>query len=454
MPPRRSARCAAVAERQSSVLAPLPLPVVHRIFLSMPVDCRARASCVCRAWRDALAEPALWTRLHLSVYNSVSPIRVVTDPLFQGAAGRARGQLQQLDVSILLGVTQATLLAVVTANAGSLRELSVDGEGVSVAYLAALLRAAPNLQRLDACVACFLGDVARLMRAEPPFAPLRLRELDVNVTPYEVVDGGWLQAPLGGLGQVASLAALLADPALQPTLSRVTVRNFDAQRPEVMASLTDAVLARGLRELSLLSFTPPAAEPLARLVRDGVLTSLTFDSSRAYDVPFLDTAGAVLVAAALRANTTLESLMFSNAGLCRDTPAAATLLDALVGHCSLRALGLTLECEARGPESIVPAALAALVAADAPALQSLDVCGLVLGDASLTPLMDALPHNHHLGVLYINLNQTTAAFARERLLPAVRANTSLQSLSCGAIAKSPAEKAAIDFVCRRNAARR
>jgi hypothetical protein len=46
--------------------ASLPLPLAHRIFLTLLVDERGRACCVCRAWRDALAAPALWTRLDMS----------------------------------------------------------------------------------------------------------------------------------------------------------------------------------------------------------------------------------------------------------------------------------------------------------------------------------------------------------------------------------------------------
>ena len=66
MPPRRSARVAAAAELAAAVLPPLPLSLVHRIFLLLEVDERARASCVARSWRDVLADPALWTRLDLA----------------------------------------------------------------------------------------------------------------------------------------------------------------------------------------------------------------------------------------------------------------------------------------------------------------------------------------------------------------------------------------------------
>jgi len=47
--------------------ASMPLPVAQLAFLALPADARRRACCVCRAWRDALADPSLWSRLDMSV---------------------------------------------------------------------------------------------------------------------------------------------------------------------------------------------------------------------------------------------------------------------------------------------------------------------------------------------------------------------------------------------------
>ena len=75
--------------------------------------------------------------------------------------------------------------------------------------------------------------------------------------------------------------------------------------------------------------------------------------------------------------------------------------------------------------------LAALIAADAPALHVLEVfCCDSLGDAGMAPIVEALALNHHLRELNCHSNGTSDAFARERLLPAVRANTSLRTLRC------------------------
>ena len=82
----------------AATFASLPLPLAQRVFLALPPDARGRACCVCRAWRDALADPALWTRLDMSnVPSNDRSGRFVR--MLKGAAGRAGGQLLLLDIS-------------------------------------------------------------------------------------------------------------------------------------------------------------------------------------------------------------------------------------------------------------------------------------------------------------------------------------------------------------------
>ena len=93
--------------------ASLPLPLAQRIFLALPADARGRACCVCRAWRDALAEPSLWMRLDMAGVGG-EPERFAAQLL--GAAGRARGELIELEISQRV-VMLDDLLPVLTANA-------------------------------------------------------------------------------------------------------------------------------------------------------------------------------------------------------------------------------------------------------------------------------------------------------------------------------------------------
>jgi hypothetical protein len=117
---------------------------------------------------------------------------------------------------------------------------------------------------------------------------------------------------------------------------------------------------------------------------------------------------------ALAAHPSAAHVRFVDAPL--DTPAA---MNAVVD------LGLN---RAGANFAACAAALGALVAANAPALEEINLTYCYLGDAGLGPLVDALPHNTHLRTLNCQYNGISAAFARRRLLPAVRANTSLRKL--------------------------
>jgi hypothetical protein len=100
MPPWRATRSAAAAERATSALAPLPLPLVLYIFSLLPVDSRLRCLEVCRGWRAVFSERSLWTRLDLTAASGVTvphddrPLSA----LLRCAAARAGGGLCSLHV--------------------------------------------------------------------------------------------------------------------------------------------------------------------------------------------------------------------------------------------------------------------------------------------------------------------------------------------------------------------
>jgi hypothetical protein len=190
--PRRSARVAAVMERATCALAPLPHALALAVFALLPVDARARAATVCRCWRAVLQDATRWTRLDLSPGGGVSCR--VTPAVLRAAAARAGGALQQLDVSGCERLAFEHVLAALAANAGALRELTLRNgwfandtlrllrcrhEG-----LLALLAAAPRLRalRTDA-VARSVKLAEPMLRNEGAFAPLALRELFVIVGP-------------------------------------------------------------------------------------------------------------------------------------------------------------------------------------------------------------------------------------------------------------------------------
>jgi hypothetical protein len=379
---------------------------------------------VCRAWRDALADPALWMRLDLS---HAEWRRVL--PVLHGAARRARGQVCQLVLS-QQPLTQDELLPVLTANAGSLRELHLQNVYADRSMpsedptIKAVVAAAPLLQVLAAKhVVCTWEDAPRMLRAEPPFPTLHIGcSLMVNFDSEHI--------PIGGMERFGPFAAALSDAAQQSTLLRLCIQCADTAQPALMDALVDAALARRLRELALKLCTPPAAAPLARLLDEGSLTALEIGPSQGARTPLFDAAGADLVADALRMNTALTKLKLYRTFVGDDLHAAELLLSALVGHPSLCELRFAGEYTTGDDRSALGAALGALIAADAPALHTLDCSENSLADAGLAPIVEALALNRHLRKLEMAHNSMSEAFARERLQPALRANSMLREFKC------------------------
>jgi hypothetical protein len=460
MPPRRSARVAAAAEgRAAAALPALPPALARRVFLLLPVDVRARAALVCRAWRAALSERALWVRLDLS--NSSGVRRLVTDAFFRAAVRMAHGELQSLSLAGYTEVSYHALRPVLLANAGTLRELVLRGwgedthgrAGTHARALELLLHAAPQLTTLQLDDVrfdehCTLESARAALRREAPFGALRARTFVCNRFFHDAAD-------------VPVFAADL--PSHAPTLTQLWLHSAPLAGEAAVSAVVDGVLAARLTTLKLVECTPSAcaAPHLARLLLAGgasALTELHVDEYRngyfylgeAEDVPaaLRCAGGAAHLARALRENATLAALRFVGLGLWAPGHDAAevdaggagvALLGALTGHVSVHTLDVSCN---RVPESRVPenraatvtaagAALGALLAANAPALTELDVSSSNLGEDGLRPLFEALPRNTHLRALRWRNNATSDAFELHTALPAARACTAMESLDSG-----------------------
>ena len=356
-------------------LSDVELQLVIRIFSLLPADQRLRCAEVCRGWRATVALPALWRRLDLSASSGVA--QPISLGLLQAAVARAGGALTAIDLTALAELALGDILAALRASSALLEARL--GSTYSVASVTALLAAAPQLRELHCGVACVPADSVAMLQGRPPFAPLRLRELEV-----------WL-GQRGG--------ELRADGALE--------------------AVADAVVARHLCRLSFVCpLSPTAAPALARMVRDGALTSLAFSARHG---AFLDAAAAPLLGDALRANSTLTSLSLKDV-FGRGVPVVAAILGSLVGHRSL--------CELRlsniGLDNAVT--LAALLAADSPPLMELHLAHCDMDEEGWGLISESLPRNSHLHTLNIRDNILPAGFVRAQLLPALRANTGLRTL--------------------------
>jgi hypothetical protein len=427
------AAAAGVSEDEAvstATFAMLPRVLALNVFSRLPVDSRLRCAEVCPAWRDTLrAERSLWTRLDLSP-GSGGLAQPATDALLRAAAARAGRQLHTLDVSDCALLSRPALLTVIQTNAGALRELRVAGCAANcarpgceplggVARLQYLLRAAPALRVLEADLVCFEEDASEPLRNENgAFGPLRLRAVELYRQDVHA-----RRAPLALMADVAAHAF----PLTALSLYDITMS------PAELGAVVDAVLRMPLQKFVLRGCrTGKAGAPsLARLAGGATLTELCLLN----DFNMRDEAGAALLGDALRANSTLTSLTLENEWAM--TAPAAALVRALTGHGSIRKLGLHFNisssptADEAAEQAALAAAFGALVEADAPALEELDVSHSEIDDARMGPIVVALPRNTHLRVLRICYSTSldmSKAFVRQRLLPAVRANTSLRTL--------------------------
>jgi hypothetical protein len=370
---------------------------------------------------------------------------------FRAAILRARGGLRALDVSECEGVLRdAAILAAVAANGGSLLALRAcewapdpgvmypeDG-AQPLDTLLALQRAAPALRSFVADARCVvpaqLPQLCAALRNEAPFELLRVPRLHVGVQDAASAD--------------EVLAAIAAAAAYAP-LTGLRVYGGDAgvtplgQRA-VLDALVDAALLRRLSSVRLVGcgLTVASAPGLARLLAGTALTELelsNFDDHEEAAAPpemrFFDASLASLLGGALRANTTLTCLELKNMGLWRDLDAAEALLGALRGHASLRELDVRGNAIADGiADERAGAALAALLAANAPALRSLSFMECDARVECLEAVFQALAYNTHLHTLRTSSRMRRAALEAlvlDVLLPPLRTNLALRKLRLG-----------------------
>jgi hypothetical protein len=413
MPPRRSSRVAAVVERETSALAPLPHALVLAVFSALPPDARARAALVCRGWRAVLREWSLWTFLDLSPASGVT-VRA-TDAVLRGAAARAGGGLHTLIVTGCRFITADALLAAAHANAGALRELRASATTLlDFRAVEALARAAPQLLACHADVRCDAHEAHQLLRNQGAFASVRVHDLQVM--------------QLTELDETGVLA-LAADFLQHASLSNLSLLGVQLGTPAALQAVVDAAITCSMPSLGLAyaRLLPASAPALAQLLGGGKLRSfIIFNEGR----QLLDQPAAVLLAQAVRA-TMLTTFVLHDVQLWRDPAAASTMVGALVAHPSLVQIRLSTNAVGAADQTTAGAALGALVAADAFMLRMLTLSGCALGDAGLGPLVHALSGNTHLWKLECEDNDLTEAFVRDQLLPAVRANTSLRKLHIG-----------------------
>ncbi len=184
-----------------------------------------------------------------------------------------------------------------------------------------------------------------------------------------------------------------------------------------MRAVVDVALSSRLAALSLTwcglakERSDDFISELARLVSDGSLTELLIAKQLHYPGLFNEPVNVSPLCAALRSSTTLTSLTLQDLGIWTHLATGNAILRALTGHASLQKLDLfQRDSEDGGNAELERAveqralaqsvAITALVAADAPALQHLNLDGIWFGgDAGRRPIYQALSQNTHLRTL-------------------------------------------------------
>jgi hypothetical protein len=430
MPPREAHAVQPAVAGQRCPFALLPPNLLTECLRRLPVDPRMRCAEVCRAWHTALRPSGLWSRLEFSPASGVTA-RVTLD-LIRAAVARAAGALVALDLRCLrgadfdddghTGLTAEGVVQLVKDNAGSLRELfalawwdeDLEALFTPTDFIEQLHLAAPQLTALhvEEQVTPFAEHEANLLlsmlRNEPPYGPLRLRHACL----FEDFNESTLRQLLAAMTSHQSLRGLEIDGVDSAAL---------------VSEFVDLAVARQYEALSIhhCVLHPACAGLFVQLVRSAALKALYLYCNTG---PMLDAQLSAQLATALQSNTTLTELTLGQCHLWAEPAGATAILNALVGHPSIRVLGLWGNQVPDGMQEVAGLAIGAFVAANAPALHTLRVQGCQLGDVGLAPLFSALAANTHLRELGCGRNGMTEAFARSHLLPVVQANTCLRML--------------------------
>ena len=195
-----------------------------------------------------------------------------------------------------------------------------------------------------------------------------------------------------------------------------------------LQAVVDAAAQRRMTSLlfARCSLGPEHLPQLARLLALPCLQRLHVYSNA---LPVIVGDGVPAFCAALRASN-LRELALWGVRLFLSPPDGLAVLDALTGHSSIKELRLPGN-RPPSPEAklAVGQALGRLVAESA--LTSLNLGSYRLGDAGVGPLFAALAQNTTLRTLKLESNGISRECARDVVLPAVRANTSLRKLEFG-----------------------
>jgi len=381
------------------------------------LDARLRAREVSRGWRALLNEPRFWLVLDFSPGSGV--VARMSRALLFAAGKRGHGHLHTLNLTGTEGLSAEYLTQFAAAHGQSLRTVTaLESLSLGADLVTHLCRSAP-LCTLRCWVECAPAEALTLLRCEAPCALLHIFKLGVYSFNHS---------------QHTVLALAAALPSHRGKIQVINVFQAPLRIVAVANALVRGIAEAGVSDVFFYdcNLTPASLPSLTRLLQAGSLEKL--DISNRGLALFEEGPDLTAFCHALRSST-LQVLTLRQCELWQRTATAGELLAALVGHPTLRELclggydylGNTDDARRAAGEQF-----ASLVTHNS-ALQKLNLSYNNLGAAGLGPIFEALPRSSTLKELVYtgSYNEINREFARDVILPAVRANTSLRTLNIG-----------------------
>lgn len=401
------------------------------VFAFLPPDSRLLCREVSTLWRRLLRDPErCWTVLDFS-----DTVREVDEPLLEAAAAAAAGRIHTLvspasrklwdDEFNPTSALGPVLLRVLRDNAASLRRVRSyrygDESGNAWYYgdlvnaqVAGILEAAPALELLE----------TRLCGFDTASSLLILRDERVRLDAFMLCLEEVLDRP-----QVHELLTAIAR-------QRRTLRSIATQSVPVhlaadafVAVLCDCPhLTRC--EIGHTTISSDTLAALGRLLGAGLLLDLDLEECEAAPDLWTSRTAALAFAAGLRANRRITDLSFGFTdifGRRGSVGAEATVLSSMVAHPSLKFVRVSDQGDfPRTVPGFVTTWLSAVVTANSP-LGHIHA-DLHLSEEDVLPFYSALGSNTRLHSITAPGRNMSAGFLREVVLPAVTANTSLETI--------------------------
>ena len=326
--------------------------------------------------------------------------------LARAACARAKGTLHTLYLDGVREVPLAALVELVAENGESLRSLKTPSALILTAENLARLRQAAPLCKLDCAVECTGAEVVALLRCEL-VCPFYLRVGNLN-TQQQQTDFAAALATRTGITSLRLVGGNLVGGAALEDLART-------------------IVSAGVEEFVVLfcRLAPMALPALTLLLRPSVLRYFAIYNR---GLPLFTGPDLPAFCDALRSNSSLRVVHLDGCHLWAN-PAAAGMVLAALAACTTP-FSLWLEDnrvgETQAQQFAAGTQLAQLITAAG--LERLELIGCNLSEAGLAPIFEALPRASLLLDVTIKGEELSSEFARDVVLPSVRANNSLREL--------------------------